>query len=82
MVPIFSSIFKDQQVLGVFPGSEIFIFPDSDENIPSADSGMFLLSRINCSEINTDFFWIFPNDSCNERSMEESCFLFIQIEHP
>jgi hypothetical protein len=51
MVPIFFSIFKDQQVLGVFSEPEIFIFPESDKNIPAASSGLFLLSRINCSEI-------------------------------
>ncbi|MDO9583647.1 MAG: hypothetical protein Q7J24_11135, partial [Desulfomicrobium sp.] len=49
-----SSIFKDQQVLGVFSEHEIFIFPDSYENIPATSSGMFLLSRINCSEIIKD----------------------------
>ena len=51
VVPIFSSIFKDQQVVGVFLQPEIFIFPESDKNIPSASSGLFLLNRINCSEI-------------------------------
>jgi len=51
VVPIFSSIFKDQQVVGVFSEPEIFIFPELDKNIPAASSGLFLLSRINCSEI-------------------------------
>jgi hypothetical protein len=51
VVPIFASIFKDQQVFGVFSELEIFIFPESDKNIPAASSGLFLLSRINCSEI-------------------------------
>ena len=59
MVPIFSSIFKDQQVLGVFSEHEIFIFPDSYENIPATSSGIFLLSRINCSKIDSALTLVF-----------------------
>jgi len=42
---------KISRILGIFSEPEIFIFPELDKNIPAVSSCLFLLMRINRSEI-------------------------------